>query len=120
MPPPRQRRRRKHKGTQAGTVRRRGRTSRPTSRSEARDVARQRRVDRTSRPPTWRAAINRAVVSAGVFLAVLVLLLKQSVTSAVELSLFMFVFYIPLGYTIDGFIYRMRQRRSQSDRETGS
>ncbi len=107
----RQKRRRKHRGTQAGTVRRRGRTSRPASRAEARDQARQKRVARLDRPPTWRGALNRAIVAAGVFLAVLVLLLKQSFASSVSLAAVMLLVYIPLGYVMDSSIYRVRQRR---------
>jgi hypothetical protein len=109
----RQRRRKKHRGTQAGTVRRKGRTARPTSRAEARGQARGGRANRLDSPPTWRGALNRAVLAAGVFLAVLVLILKQSVGSSVALAGFMFLVYIPLGYSMDGLIYRIRQRRKQ-------
>jgi hypothetical protein len=118
MPGARQRRRKKHRGTQAGTVRRRGRTSRPSSRAEARGSARQSRAERMSREPTWRGAINRAGLAAAVFFALLVLILKQSVLPAVSIALFMFLVYIPLGYSLDSFLYRMRQRRK--DRESGS
>ena len=117
MPQARQRRRRKHRGTQAGTVRRKGRTSRPSSASEARGQARSSRANRLDRPPTWRGALNRAVLAAGVFLAVLVLILKQSFASSVALAGFMFLVYIPLGYSMDSFIYRMRQRRKQRAQE---
>jgi hypothetical protein len=99
-------------------VRRRGRTSRPSSRTEARETARRRRTERTSREPTWRGAINRAALAAGVFLALLILILKQSPLPAVSIALFMFLVYIPLGYSMDSFLYRLRQRRK--DRESGS
>jgi hypothetical protein len=118
MPGARQRRRKKHRGTQAGTVRRRGRTSRPTSRAEARDTARQRRGERMSREPTWRGSMNRAALAAAVFFALLVLILKQSFVPALSIALFMFIVYIPLGYSLDSFLYRMRQRRKE--RESGS
>ena len=117
MPPARQRRRKKHRGTQAGTVRRRGRTSRPVSRSEARQTAEQRRAARLDRPPNWRSSINRAALAAGVFLAVLILLLRAPPGSAVGLAAFMFIVYIPMGYTLDGFMYRLRQRRKQRERQ---
>jgi hypothetical protein len=109
----RQRRRKKHRGTQAGTVRRRGRTSRPGSRTEARELARQRKSERFDRLPTWRGAINRAALAAAVFLAVLILLLRQSPAASVSLAAVMFVVYIPLGYSMDSFLYRLRQRRKQ-------
>jgi hypothetical protein len=110
-----QRRRKKHRGTQAGTVRHRGRTSRAPSRLETGGTARQRRADRLNRPPTWRAAFNRAILSSAVFLTVLVLLLKQSAATSISLALFMFVVYIPMGYAIDAFVYRMRQRRKERE-----
>jgi hypothetical protein len=99
-------------------VRRRGRTSRPSSRGEARASARERRVARMNREPTWRGSINRAALAAAVFFALLVLLLKQSFVPAISIALFMFLVYIPLGYSLDSFIYRVRQRRK--DRESGS
>jgi hypothetical protein len=114
---PAQRRRRKHRGTQAGTVRRRGRTSRASSRAEVRQTSAQRRAQRLDRPPTWRGALNRAIVAALVFLAVLLLLLKQPASASVGLAAFMFLVYIPLGYAMDSFIYRMRQRRKEREKE---
>jgi hypothetical protein len=98
-------------------VKRRGRTSRPASRGQARDQARQRRVDRTNRPPTWRGALNRAGLAAAVFFAVLLLILRQSFGPALGLAAFMFLVYIPLGYTMDSFIYRARQRRRQREQD---
>jgi hypothetical protein len=47
-----------------------------------------------------------------------VLILKQSLAPAISIALFMFLVYIPLGYSLDSFLYRMRQRRK--DRESGS
>jgi hypothetical protein len=118
MPSARQRRRKKHKGTQAGTLRRSGRTSRPRSRGEARESARQSRTARLDREPTWRGALNRAGLAAAVFFALLLLILKQAFLPALSIALFMFVVYIPLGYSLDSFMYRLRQRRKQ--RESGS
>jgi len=112
MTPAKQRRRRKHRGTQAGTVRRPGRTRSP-SRSAPRSGPGGRRQSRLDRPPTWRAAINRAALSASVFLAVLILLLKQPTGTAAGLAAFMLIVYIPLGYMTDAFLYRLRQRRKQ-------
>jgi hypothetical protein len=115
MAQPRQRRRKKHRGTQAGTVRRRGRTSRPSSRGEARDVARQRREERMTRPPTWRGAVNRAALAAAVFFAVLVLLLRQDLAPSISIAVFMFLVYIPLGHGMDSVLFRVRQRRKERD-----
>jgi hypothetical protein len=59
-------------------------------------------------------------VSAAVFFAVLVLLLRQSTGAAISLSLFMLIIYIPMGYAIDSFIYRVRQRRKQRNQAESS
>jgi hypothetical protein len=71
-----------------------------------------------NREPTWRGAINRAGLAAAVFFGLLVLILKQAFVPALSIALFMFIVYIPLGYSLDSFIYRLRQRRKQ--RESGS
>ena len=82
---------------------------------------RQRRQNRFDRPPSWRSALNRAILAAGVFLAVLVLVLKQDFAPGVQpRRLVMFVVYIPLGYLMDSSIYRFRQRRKQNARPTRS
>ena len=102
------RRRKKHKGTQAGTVRQR---SRGAPRADARMTSEQRRIERMNRPPSWRSATNRAALAASVFLAVLALLLKRPIAEAFFYSAFMFLIYIPMGYSMDSFIFRWRQRR---------
>jgi hypothetical protein len=66
-----------------------------------------------NRPPTWRSAINRAAVSAVLFLALIVLFFKQDVGPALARGAFVFVFYVPLGYYTDVFVYRRRQRRKE-------
>jgi hypothetical protein len=68
-----------------------------------------------NKPPTWRGAMNRAALAAAVFLAVLLLVLRQSFAAAVGLAAFMFLVYIPLGYSMDSFIYRARQRRRERE-----
>lgn len=106
----RQRRRKKHRGTQAGTVRRRGRSP---SRESPQLSAEERRRQRLERPPSWRAAANRAVISAVVFFAILVLVIKWPLGAAIGVGAFMLVVYIPMGYAIDAYIYRYRQRKKQ-------
>jgi len=107
----RKRRRRKHRGTQAGTVERAGRTGRPRTRQEAKEVARQRRRERLDTPPTLRSAVNRAAIAAALFGVLVVAAFGRPVGAGVTLALFMFVLYIPLGYGTDKAIYRFRQRR---------
>ena len=80
-------------------------------------TASERRLERMNRPPTWRAALNRAGIAAAVFLAVLILVLKQPAGDAVALAGVMLLVYIPMGYSIDTFIYRLRQRRKTRETE---
>jgi hypothetical protein len=110
------RRRRKHRGTQAGTIDRAGRTGSPRTREDAKQIARQRRADRLDRPPTWRGSVNRAAIAAIVFGVLVVVLFGQEVSSAVLLTAFVFIIYIPLGYATDSAIYRFRQRRKAAGR----
>lgn len=112
-------RRTKHRGTQAGNVESRGRTSRPTNRAQARAQAQQRRqksrVDRATRPPTWKNASVRAAFAAAVFLAVLVLF-GQKPVGAIFVAFVMFGLYIPMGYYTDRFMYNRRQRKDAEAR----
>jgi hypothetical protein len=102
---------RKHRGTPAGTIERAGRTGRPQTREDAKQVARQRRQQRLDTPPTWKSAINRAAIAAAVFAVLVVLLFGRSMAQGVILGGFMFLLYIPLGYVTDNAVYRFRQRR---------
>lgn len=108
-------RRRKHRGTAAGTVQARGRTGRKPTQVERgadkRELARQRRAARLDQPPTWKSAALRAVPAAAIFLVSVLLLLRPDPLSAISLSLFMVLVYLPLGYYTDLFIYRRRQRK---------
>ena len=106
-------RRRKHRGTPAGTIDRAGRTGRPRTRQEAKQIARKRRSERMDRPPSWRASVNRAAIAAAIFGVVLAVPLHRGAAGAF-LALFMFVLYIPLGYGTDLTIYRFRQRRKEA------
>jgi hypothetical protein len=106
-----QRRRRKHRGTQAGTVRR-GR-SRPRSRAEARNVAQQRRGHRLDQPPTWRGAFSRGAIAAASLFLLATLLLKASPGEAAGLALLAAVLYIPAFHLVDSVVYRRRQRKRE-------
>jgi Flp pilus assembly protein TadB len=110
----RKRRRTKHRGNAAGMVEARGRTGRkPTSaerKASNKELARQKRLERLDRPPTWRGAINRAAIAAVIF-GIAVALLGQQVGNAVMLAAFMFLLYIPMSFYTDQFIYRRRQRK---------
>jgi hypothetical protein len=107
-------RRRKHRGTQAGTIEARGRTGRrPQTQVEGKKIARERRAARYDKPPTWRSALNRAAVSAAVFALAVVVLFHRPVAAALVLGAVMVALYLPMSYYTDRFLYNRRQRRKQ-------
>ena len=95
-------RRRKHRGTPAGTIERAGRTGSNRPRQDAKSIRAERRAERLNREPTWRGAVNRAAIAAAVF-GVLVVVAVRPVArlGGAILAVFMFVLYIPLGYLTD-------------------
>jgi hypothetical protein len=107
---------RKHRGTPAGTIERAGRTGRPQTREDAKQIARQRRQARLDRPPSWGGSVNRAAIAAAVFGVLVILAFGRSVAQGVILAGFMFLLYIPLGYLTDMAIYRYRMRRKAGGR----
>ena len=117
MPQAKKKRRTKHRGNAAGIVESRGRTGRKPAASERKmgvsEEARARRLDRALRPPTWRAAINRAAISAILFVVLVVLLFDQAVGQSIAMGAFVFLFYIPLGYFTDRFVYQRKLRKEQ-------
>jgi hypothetical protein len=110
----RRKRTRKHRGTPAGTIERAGRTGRPRTAEEAKQIAAKRREERMNKPPTWRGAVNRAAIAAAVFGVLVVLLFGQEIAQGAVLAVMMFALYIPLSYFTDTMIYRFRQRRKQA------
>jgi Flp pilus assembly protein TadB len=104
-------RRRKHAGTQAGTVTRQAQAAKPQSKEARREEARRKRLERLDRPPTIRGSISRAAIAAVIFVGVVIVALGRTPLQGVALGAFMFVLYIPIGYYTDLFIYRRRQRK---------
>jgi hypothetical protein len=107
-------RRTKHRGTAAGTVTNRGRTGRAPSPEERKKTTReQAREARLNKPPTWRGAVNRAVLAAGFMFIFLLLTSKGNVFAAVVFAIFAFALYVPSGYYLESFLFRRRQRKRQ-------
>ena len=103
---------RKHRGTPAGTIDRAGRTGRPQTRQDAKQIAAQRRADRLNTPPTWRGAVNRAAIAAAVFGVLVTLAFGRSVAQGAVLAGFMFLLYIPMSYVTDSALSRHRRRKA--------
>jgi len=109
-------RRSKHRGNAAGVVESRGRTGRrPTVEERKTADKQQARRDRMNRPPTWQAATQRAALAAILFGALLVVAFGQDVGQALAMTCVVFLFYIPLGYYTDAWLYGRRQKKIQRE-----
>ena len=104
-------RRRKHSGTQAGTLQRPVRSGAPRTKEQRRAAARERRLQRYARPPSWRGAVIRGTLASAAFGILLVVLFDRPVQAALPLAAFMILLYVPLTYMTDRFMYDRRQRR---------
>ena len=113
------RRRSKHRGTQAGTIDRPGRTGRPSStgpraqaasKASAREQARQRRQDRFDKEPTWRGSVNRAAFASSI-LVIFIAVVQKNIVAAVVLGVLAMGIYVPMSYYTDRMLWRRRQRQ---------
>ena len=107
----------KHRGNAAGIVETRGRTGRPLHEREqkknkaasaSRGGSPRSASGRPMREPSWRSAATRSMVAVVIFVAVLTLLLKVPINSTLPVAALMLVFYIPLSYFTDRWLYRRR------------
>jgi len=111
----RRRRRTKHRGNAAGVVEARGRTGRKPTAAEKGGTgagtgrARESRLERINRPPTWRGAFYRAMAAAVLLLLVSLLLLKKP-AQAIALFPVVLLIYLPISYYTDLWMFRRRQR----------
>lgn len=116
-------RRSKHRGNAAGVIESRGRTGRPPSAEERKQtdkqLAAERRRERMMRKPTWKSASTRAALAAVVFGVLLVFAFQTPIAQAVSLTAMVFLFYIPLGYYTDQFIYRRRVKSEAAKSDGG-
>jgi hypothetical protein len=110
----RRRRRSKHRGNAAGVVEARGRTGRKPTAAEKDGTgagagrARESRLERSNRPPTWRGAFYRAMAAAALFVLASLLLFKKS--APIALFPIVLLMYLPISYYTDLWMYRRRQR----------
>ncbi len=106
-------RRTKHRGTAAGDVTSRGRTSKPASadavKKQKRDQARENRL---MRKPTWQSAALRSALAAMFILVFLLLSTHGNVLASVAFAVVAAAIYIPLGYYLETFLWRRRMRKA--------
>lgn len=110
-------RRTKHRGNAAGTIEVRGRTGRPPTAEEKKqkeklDRARAREA-RLNKPPTWKAAFNRAVFASLLMFIFLLIFAKGNIAAAIIFAAVAMVLYVPGGYYMDSWQYRRRMKRQQ-------
>jgi hypothetical protein len=110
-----QRRRRKHRGSQSGRVDRTA--GRPRSRQQAKAQARARQENKRDLPPTWGGAFRRALLAAAVFFFAIVALFRAPVGGAISVTILMLGFYTFLGYWLEAFMWRRRMRAKSKARE---
>src|SRR3954452_24173673 len=81
----RRKRRTKHRGTPAGTIESRGRTGRkPRPEERKGDRAPRAKRDRFAQPPTWKCAVSRAAIAAGIFLVAVAAIFRQKIVGAIS------------------------------------
>ena len=105
----------KHRGNAAGIVETRGRTGRKLTDAERKANEQQGRgvlrADRFTKPPTWRSAANRSLIAVFIFVAIMVLFIKQDPGASFALGGTLLILYIPMSYYTDLWLYRRRQRK---------
>jgi Flp pilus assembly protein TadB len=112
-------RRTKHRGNAAGSIEARGRTGRKPTAEEARKSARQSaRERRMAKPPSWNSAALKALAMAALlFLLTQFHILGKNTTfsQGLLLAALALVFYTPLAYMTDRFVYNrmLRQQNKQ-------
>ncbi|HEY8304603.1 MAG TPA: hypothetical protein VIG42_08460 [Solirubrobacteraceae bacterium] len=119
------RRQTKHRGNAAGMVESRGRTGRKPTTAEKTGragggAAKDKRVARLEREPTWLGAFYRAMAAAVVMLLISILVLKKP-NEAIALFPIVLILYVPISYYTDRWLYRRRMAgKAKSAGGTGS
>jgi hypothetical protein len=114
----------KHRGNAAGVVESRGRTGRKPTTAEktgkggTSDSAKDKRLERLERAPTWRGAFYRAMAAAVLMLFISLLLLKlKNPNQAIMLFPIVLIAYVPISYYTDMWLYK--RRMASKAKQTG-
>jgi hypothetical protein len=111
----RNKRRRKHRGTQAGTIETPSHRAGKSTRAAASPKTTQ-RAQRTMRPPTWKSAGYKAAAAALVFALLSATLFhnKGGAGTIFVTVVFVFFLYLPIAYWTDKAMYKRRQQKMQA------
>ena len=109
-------RKRKHRGTQGGSINRAS-NRRPRNRDEARAQARRNAELRKTAAPTWRSAFNRSLIMSAILFVLMAFVVGQPIGAAAVLSVFMLGLYTPAGYYLERFLYRRRMAKELAARQ---
>ncbi|MGZ4202655.1 MAG: hypothetical protein ACXVRH_11420 [Thermoleophilaceae bacterium] len=112
----RKRRRRKHRGTQAGNIETPAHRSGKTTRASASSSRSTTRTQRTLKAPTWRSASYKAAAAAAVFAVLSATLFhnKGGIGTIFVTLIFVFFLYLPIAYWTDRAVYKRKQAKLQS------
>ena len=110
------RRKKKHRGTQGGSINRPSR-GRPRNRDEARAQARRNAELRRTAAPTWQSAFNRSLIMSGILFALMAFVVGQPIGASAVLSVFMLALYTPAGYYLERFLHRRRMAKEHAARQ---
>jgi ABC-type branched-subunit amino acid transport system permease subunit len=123
----RRRRQTKHRGNAAGVVESRGRTGRKpttaekTGKAGSGESAKEKRLERLERAPTWRGAFYRAMAAAVLMLLLSLLVLKlKNPNQAIALFPIVLIAYIPISYYTDMWLYKRRMASKAKQRGGGA
>ena len=111
----RSKRRRKHRGTQAGTIETPSHRSGKATASRATSNSRT-RAQRQMKPPSWKSSAYKAGAAAIVFalLSTVVFHNKNSAPTIIITCVFVFFIYLPVAYWTDKAMYKRRLQKMQA------
>jgi Flp pilus assembly protein TadB len=102
----------KHRGTAAGTVTSRGRTSKPPSADALKKQKREdAKVARLTKKPTWSSAALRSGLAALFICAFLLLTTHGNIATSLAFAAVAAVIYIPTGFYLETWMWRRRMRK---------
>jgi len=105
-------RRTKHRGNAAGTIETRGRTGRPLSADEKKKQSREEaRLNRLNKQPTWRSALNRALLAGAFMFLFLLFTSKGNLVAAAVFAVLSIALYVPGGFYLETYLWRRRMRK---------